>query len=161
MTSSPPGDRERSIDSDLVQYVLMVVPDLDALAAIAPAFADLVETEAIRILDVVVAARGADGALTVLEVEDVPSLGRLMEVEGEFGGLLSDHDIELVSLTLRAGEAGMIVVTEDRWAEAISSSARHAGGTIIAGERIPRSRVQAALTDISGQQGSDDADTDA
>ena len=161
MTSSPPGDRERSIDSDLVQYVLMVVPDLDALAAIAPAFADLVETEAIRILDVVVAARGADGALTVLEVEDVPSLGRLMEVEGEFGGLLSDHDIELVSLTLRAGEAGMIVVTEDRWAEAISSSARRAGGTIIAGERIPRSRVQAALTDISGQQGSDDADTDA
>lgn len=161
MTSPPPGDRRKSIDSDLVQYVLMVVPDLDTLATIAPALADLVEAEAIRILDLVVAARGDDGALSVLELEDVPSLERLMEVEGEVGGLLSDHDIELVALTLRPGEAGMVVVTEDRWAETISSSARRAGGTIIAGERIPRSRVQATLTDISGQQGSEDTDTDA
>ena len=139
--------------------MLVVVPDLDSLESVAPAFADLVETEAIRILDLVVAARADDGALSVLELEDVPSLGRLTEVDGEVGGLLSDHDIELVSLTLRPGEAGMVVVIEDQWAEAISSSARRAGGTIIAGERIPRSRVQAALTDISGQEGSEGADT--
>jgi Family of unknown function (DUF6325) len=149
------------VDIDLVQYVVVVVPDLDSLASVAPAFAGLVEVEAIRILDLVVAARNTDGTVRVLELEDVASLGGLTEVEGEVGGLLSDHDIELVALTLRPGEAGMIVVTEDRWAEALALSARRAGGVIMAGERIPRSRVQAALNDLSGPEGSGGADEDA
>ena len=147
MTTPSRGHRGDGIDRDLVRYVFVVVPDLDSLATVAAAFADLVEAQAIRILDLVVVTKGDDASVTILELEDVPSLARLTEVEGEVGGLLSDHDIELIALTLRLGAAGMVVVTEDRWAEAISTSARQAGGTIIAGEHIPRSRLQAAYAE--------------
>ena len=127
----------RQIATDLVQYLVVVVPDIDSLPMMTPALAQLVETEAIRILDVVVIARQPDGSIAVLELEDVPNLEGLAGVEGEVGGLLGDQDIALVALGLRPGAVGLVVVTEDRWAETLSASARQAGGTIVAGERIP------------------------
>ncbi len=131
---------------DLVEYFVVVVDDIDSLASLAPAVAELVERASIRILDLVVVAREADGTVVILEPEAVASLETLAEMEGEIGGLLSDHDIELVALALEPGMVGLVVVTEDRWADGLSRAARRAGGQIIAGERIPASRVQAALT---------------
>ena len=57
------------------------------------------------------------------------------------------HDIELASLALRPATAGIVLVTEDRWAESLSVAARRAGGRILGGERIPASRVETVLTD--------------
>jgi hypothetical protein len=132
---------------DLVEYFVVVVEDVDSLASLAPAVAELVESAAIRILDLVVVAREADGTVVILEPEAVASLESLADLEGEIGGLLSDHDIELVALGLEPGMVGLVVVTEDRWADGLSRAAHRAGGQIIAGERIPAARVQAALAD--------------
>jgi hypothetical protein len=38
-------------------------------------------------------------------------------------------------------------VAEDRWAEQLSLAARGVGGRIVAGERIPAPRVEAAVAD--------------
>jgi hypothetical protein len=133
--------------ADLVEYLVVVVQDVDSLAGVAPALAELVEDAAIRILDLVIVAREGDGTVVILEPEAVASLASLAEMEGEIGGLLSDHDIELVSLALEPGTVGMVVVTEDRWAEGLSRAARRVGGLIVAGERIPARRVEAALAE--------------
>jgi Family of unknown function (DUF6325) len=138
-----PADRSDEVTSDLVEYVIVAVPDQDALAAVVPALAK------IRILDLVVLVRDREGAVTVLEFEDVESMAALRRVEGEVGGMLSDHDIALASHALRPGTAGLVLVTEDRWAEPLSAAARHAGGQIIGGERIPPPRVEGALADRS------------
>ncbi len=144
-----PADRRDEVTSDLVEYVIVAVPDQDALATVVPALAELVQTAKIRILDVVVLVRDREGAVTVLEFEDVESMAALRLVEGEVGGMLSDHDIALASHALRPGTAGIVLVTEDRWAEPLSAAARRAGGQIIAGERIPPPRVEGALADRS------------
>jgi len=96
------------------------------------------------------APKGANGAIDVLELEAVDSLAALREVEGELGAMLSEHDLELASFAIPPGSAGIVLVTEDRWAEPLSVAARHAGGHITAGERIPASRVEAALADRPG-----------
>ena len=146
MTEVPgPDGHHPDVVTDLVEYLMVVVPDIDSLDGVASALAVLVESNSIRILDLVVVARDTGGAVQVLELEEVPSLTGLGEVEGEIGGMLSAHDIELISLSLRPGAAGIVVVTEDRWAVALSDSARRVGGVIIAGEHIPPARVQAAL----------------
>jgi hypothetical protein len=154
MDDQRPDDSVRpGVVPDLVEYFVVVVEDLDSLASLAPAVAELVEQAAIRILDLVVVAREADGTVVILEPEAVASLETLADLEGEIGGLLSDHDIELVALALDPGMVGLVVVTEDRWADGLSRAARRAGGQIIAGERIPASRVQAALADRSTDEG--------
>ena len=144
-----PADRSHEVTSDLVEYVIVAVPDQDSLATVVPALAELVRTAKIRILDLVVLARDREGAVTVLEFEDVESMEGLRHVEGEVGGMLSEHDIALASIALRPGTAGIVLVTEDRWAEPLSAAARRAGGQIIAGDRIPPPRVEGALANRS------------
>jgi Family of unknown function (DUF6325) len=139
-----PGSR---VVPDLVEYLVIVVPDVDSLGSVASALADLVAGAAIRILDLVVVARRADDSVLILEPETVASLTGLADTAGETGGLLSDHDIELVALGLDRATVGLVVVTEDRWAAGLSTAARQAGGLIVAGERIPARRVEAALAE--------------
>ena len=131
---------------DLVEYFVVVVDDIDSLASLAPAVAELVERHPSASWTSSWSLREADGTVVILEPEAVASLEALAEMEGEIGGLLSDHDIELVALALEPGMVGLVVVTEDRWADGLSRAAHRVGGQIIAGERIPASRVQAALT---------------
>lgn len=142
-----------TVTPDLVSYLVVSVPDLRSLDRLVPALAELVETAAVRLLDLVVLERGADGVVDVHELEDVDSLDALRGVEGDVGGLLTEHDIQLASSTLRLGTCGVLLVTEDRWALPLSAAAHEAGGRIIAGERIPPSRVEDVLADRNGGAG--------
>jgi hypothetical protein len=130
--------------TDLVEYFIVIVPDLDAVGDVAASVAELVDSTAIRILDAVVLERGHDDGLVVHELDDAPFLETLRAAR-ERECRLSDHDIALASLALPLGGVGLVVVVEDRWAEPLSAAARRAGGEIIAGERIPMRRVESAL----------------
>jgi len=151
-------DREQGgeVVTDLVEYLIVAAPDVASLAPVAEALSGLVRAGTIHLLDVVVVVRDGDGAVDVLEVESLESMAALREVEGELGGLLSEHDLELAAFAVQPGSAGMVLVTEDRWAGPLSLAARHAGGLIIAGERIPAARVEAALADRPGDGEGDD-----
>jgi hypothetical protein len=139
------GGRDE-IRTDLVEYMIIVVPSQDALASIGLALAKLVETAKIRILDLVVLVRETDGAVTVLELEAVEPLSSVRNLDIELG-MLSDHDLELASFALKPGMPGVVLVVEDLWAKRLSTAAMRAGGQIVAGERIPASRVEVALAD--------------
>jgi hypothetical protein len=145
----PPEASRPEVTSDLVAYVIVEVPQEDSLASVVPALAELVGSASIRILDLVVVSRDDDGAVTVREFEAVESIAALAEVEGEVGGMLSERDVALAATALRPGTTGIVVVTEDRWAESLSAAAQRAGGQIIGGERIPPPRVEDALADRS------------
>jgi hypothetical protein len=132
------------VTTDLVEYFIVNVPDLDAVGDVAAAVAALVHSTAIRILDAVVIERGDDDALVVHEVDDAACLETLRAAR-ERECPLSDHDLALASLALPRRGVGLVVVVEDRWAEPLSAAARRAGGRIIAGERIPTRRVESAL----------------
>ena len=140
------------VSTDLVEYFIVIVPDLDAVEDVAAAVADLVRSTAIRILDAVVLVRGHDDVLVVHELDDAASLEPLRAFR-ESECRLSDHDLALASLALPLGAAGLVVVVEDRWAAPLSAAARRAGGEIIAGERIPMRRVDRALRDRRTEDG--------
>jgi hypothetical protein len=142
-----PRDPDPAIRVDLVAYVMFVVSDVDAVRFVVPALVSLVEQATIRILDVVVLSRDDDGAVAKLELEAVEHLAPLRDLDVEVGGMLSAHDIEMLSLALDRGTAAVVLVTEDRWATALSEAVRTAGGHIIAGERIDARRVRAALSE--------------
>jgi hypothetical protein len=142
--------RSATVDTDLVEYIVVAVPDLASLSQVATAVRLLTESGVIRILDLVVIARSADdGLITVMEFDEVDSLAALRDVDGEAGGLLSAHDIDLAAAALAPESAGILLLAEDSWAEPLSQAAQHAGGRVIAGERIPRSRIEAALRKLA------------
>ena len=142
----PPG-RSPQLATDLVEYFVVVLPDRAALGGVVPAVTEMVRSRRIRVLDLVVLARGADGALDVVEVGEGGDLAGLHELEGDTG-LLSENDLRLAASAVRQGEVGLVLVAEDRWAEQLSLAARGVGGRIVAGERIPAPRVEAAVADL-------------
>jgi len=141
MSEASPRDG-RSIDPDLVEYVVVTVGDTDRLETVAEALVGLVDTASIRLLDLLVLVRpsGAVSAATY-ELDQVPGLAALHGLVDGLGGYLTQHDAEMAGLTLEAGSAAILVLVEDSWAESLATAARHAGGRVLGGERVPRARL--------------------
>jgi hypothetical protein len=146
-------DEGRTPDLDLVEYVVISVPDLSSAVGVAAALKQLVESGQIRILDLVGVDTSADGRFTAVEHEWLSGLAALDNVDGEVGGLLSEDDIALASGALRPGTSALVVVVEDRWAQQLADAARDCGGRIIGGERIPRLRLERARRSRTGPEG--------
>jgi hypothetical protein len=129
-------------DLDLVEYVVISVPELSSAVAVADALKTLVESAQIRVLDLVGVVTGFDGRSTVIEADLLPALATLDDVDGEVGGLLSEDDVILAGSALPPGSSALVVVVEDRWAYLLADAARQSGGRILGGERIPRHRLE-------------------
>jgi hypothetical protein len=141
-------------DPDLVEYVVINLPDLSSSQAVAQALRSLVGSSRIRILDLVGVATGSQGQYAVTEPELIAALADLRSVDGEVGGLLSDDDIALACRALPPGSSALILVAEDLWAQELADAARSGGGQIVGGERIPRHRLeQAERAREEGRQG--------
>jgi hypothetical protein len=140
--SSQPDNPGSAVSTDLVEYLIVCVPNIDALSGVADALARLVDDGTVRILDIVVVQRDPDASLRIV---DIQSIAELAQLGGTAGGLLGVHDIELAALAVQPNSVGLIVVTEDRWAQPLSKAAQGAGGRIVAGDRIPARRVEAML----------------
>ena len=139
-----PHDDGATPDLDLVEYVVVAVPELSSTVGVAAALRELVESARIRILDLVGVVVGPDGRATAVEPEQLSGLAELGDVQGEVGGLLSEDDLALASSALAPGTSALIVVVEDRWAQLLAGAAREVGGRIVGGERIPRYRLEQA-----------------
>ena len=130
-------------DLDLVEYVVISVPELSSAVGVAAALRKLVESAQIRILDLVgVVTSPRRSVRRPSRPSCCPAWRTLDDVEGEVGGLLSEDDIALACRALQPGTSALILVVEDRWATLLADAARHSGGRIIGGERIPRHRLE-------------------
>jgi hypothetical protein len=145
VTSSSEPTRRNDIATDLVEYLVVVIPGPHALASVGPELERIAESSAIRLLDLVVVNVDQDGTPQLLEVDSVPSLAGIRQAASCYGVLLSRHDVELVALALQPGHCAVVLVAEDRWAEPLAAAVHAVGGEIRAGERISRHRVEAAL----------------
>jgi hypothetical protein len=158
LTPEPSG--HDAIRTDLVEYFVVVVRNSDSLATMVPAVSEVVRSSAIRILDLVAVTTDSNGVAQIIEVDALASFDAIHRIDAEIGGLLSAHDIDLISLALTPDSAAIVLVVEDSWAEPLSTAARQSGGEVLVGERIPRSRIEAALADEHregphGQRGTD------
>jgi hypothetical protein len=131
--------------SDLVEYFVVGVPDLESLGPIIPAMRELSDAGTLRLLDWIVVERDPDGTVVLPELATSGLLPALEQISRDAAGLLSEHDVALAASVLPPGTVGLVLVSEDRWAEPLASAMRQVGGRVIAGERIPSSRVEGAL----------------
>ncbi len=140
---------EPAIATDLVEYVVIVLPGPHALPAIARELSGVTASRAVRVLDLVVVTVDAQQHVELVDIDTIAELGEIRDSGASNLVLLSHHDIELVSLSLRAGECALVLVAEDRWALPLATAARKVGGGVRAGERIAQERVEFALERVT------------
>jgi len=110
----------------------------------APALKDLVDRGLIRVLDLLILKKEADGSMEAFELKDLgdDEVGELRAFESELATLLSADDVDAVAANLEPGSTAACLVWENAWAAPFASSMRRAGGQLVADGRIP---VQALL----------------
>jgi Family of unknown function (DUF6325) len=148
------GDEHRVMSTGLVEYFVLAVPDESGVAPICEALEHLITQGTIRVLDLVVVEH-ADDRLVVREPDSPAALERFGDVVGTTPGVLSQHDIALAASALPPHVIGVIVVTDDRWAEPLALAVQRAGGHIVGGDRVSARRFAALPIDGPSLEGGD------
>jgi hypothetical protein len=115
--------------------------------SIATAIADLVAQGVVRVLDIVLVNKDANGETTLFEVTDVDGDGipDLIAVQGDIPGLLSEDDAAFAIQEMPNSTAIAMIAWENTWLIRAGQAIRNNGGTLIAYERIAAEDVQAVL----------------
>lgn len=105
----------------------------------------LVDSEMIRVLDLLVIAKDADGGIEALELDDLEEAGELARLETEIAEILAEEDVVHLAEAMEPGTVAGVLVFENLWAAPFAAAARHAGGQLIASGRIPIQAIVASL----------------
>jgi len=109
----------------------------------------LVDAGTIRVIDILILTKGADGSIEALELSDVDELGDLQAIEAELAELLAADDVEHLAAAMDPGSTAGVIIYENLWAAPFASAARRSGGQLIANGRIP---IQAIIASIEADQ---------
>jgi hypothetical protein len=106
---------------------------------------NLVDAGTIRLIDILVLAKDADGEVEAMELEDLAELGPLQVLEAELAELLAEEDVEHLAAAMDPGSVAGVLMYENTWAAPFASAARRSGGQLIANGRIPIQAIIAAV----------------
>lgn len=129
-----------------VELVVIEFPENQFNGAVAPSFFDLVDKGLIRVIDLVVVTKDAEGNAAMVEVEqlDEEVAEALAKLTGEDGGLLSEDDLLELAAELPENSTAMMVLFENTWVAEFAKNVRASGGRVVMSERIPAPVVQEA-----------------
>ena len=91
----------------------------------------------IRVIDVLILTKDADGTVEATELSDGRELGELQVLGAERGELLAADDVEHLASAMEPGSTAGVLIWENLWAAPFASAVRRSGGQLIAGGRIP------------------------
>ena len=109
----------------------------------------LVDAGIVRVIDVLILTKDADGSVEATELAEIDDLGPLQAVEAELAELLAADDVEHLAAAMEPGSTAGVLIWENLWAAPFASAARRSGGQLIADGRIP---IQAIIASIEADE---------
>jgi hypothetical protein len=113
-------------------------PDAPRTGEAIPLFVDLVDRGIVRVLDVLMVQKDADGEISGLEITDLDGDGvdDLVVFAGARTGMLGEEDVSTAGEALQSGEAALMICFENTWAAPFATAVRRNGGQVLAFERV-------------------------
>jgi hypothetical protein len=128
-----------------VDLVLVEMSGEVSPPAIAGAFADLMASDVLRLLDLVLVSRDDAGEVVVVELEEFENGDVALDIIIEEPGLVTEEDINELTSDLGSGKSALLFAIEHVWARDLSELLENAGGVVMTETRIPAHAVSAAL----------------
>jgi hypothetical protein len=105
----------------------------------------MVDSGTIRVIDVLILTKDADGTVEAIELSDGRELGELQVLKAKLGELLAADDVEHLAAAMEPGSTAGVLIWENLWAAPFASAVRRSGGQLIAGGRIPMQAIIASI----------------
>jgi hypothetical protein len=105
----------------------------------------LIDNGIIRVLDIKVLIKQADGSIESMGMSDTGSLGSVAEAELKLADTLAADELDEVVGRMEPGSTAGVLVYENLWAAPLAAAVRHTGGQLIASGRIPIQAILAAM----------------
>ena len=138
-----------------VEYLTFYFADNHFRGEIIPALTELTDSGLIRVIDLAVVSKDADGNVTIFEsnelTEDVALA--LDALDYEMAGMLSEEDLLVLAEGLPNNSTAAAMLIDNVWAANFARAVRDANGVLVDNVRIPHSVVQAtrqSLLDAAG-----------
>ena len=130
-----------------VDYLVIEFPagEQNFTGEAAQELAKLAESGIIRVLDVLILVKNADGSVDAMELDETPMVDEIRALEADIAEILAAEDVELLAAAMEPGSVAGVVVWENVWAAPFASAARRAGGQLIASGRIPIQAIAASI----------------
>ena len=122
--------------------------DTDKLKGeILPELLDLIEKKIVRVIDLIIIEKGADGTYEALEVEQLaPELLAIFDpLDLEISGLIQVEDIEMIAADMKPNTTAGLLLVENLWAIKFGEAVLRAEGRVLMHERIPFEVVNETL----------------
>jgi hypothetical protein len=148
MTDAATATREPSLDElGPVDYLIVEFPAGKSTftGEMADELARLVDAGTIRIIDILILVKDADGSVEAMELSDIDNLGPLQAIEAQLAELLAEDDVVNLAAAMEPGSTAGVLIWENLWAAPFASAARRSGGQLIANGRIP---IQAIIASV-------------
>ena len=132
-----------------VDYIVVAFPEERAnfSGEMASELGELVDSNTIRVLDLVMLTKDADGTVDAVELRDADEsdVGQLRDLERDLAVLLAAKDVEEIGASLEPGSAAAVLVWENKWAAPFGSAVRRSGGQLVTSGRISTQALIAAV----------------
>jgi len=132
-----------------VDYVVVAFPagQADFSGEMASELRALMDSDTVRVLDLVLVSKDVDGSVEGTELRDADDseVGQLHAAEADLAVLLAESDIDEIGQVLEPGSSAAVLVWENTWAAPFGTAVRRSGGQLVASGRIPTQAILAAM----------------
>ena len=131
-----------------VEYILLAFPGNQFKGEIVPALARLIDSNTVRIIDLVFIGKDAEGNVVMFEFDQLDELAPFADLQGEAGGFVSEEDVAYAAAGLDPNTSAALIVWEDTWATEFAEAVWNANGVVLEGGRIPHELVLEAMAEL-------------
>ena len=133
-----------------IDFIALEFPGNRFKGEIVPNLLDLVEREVIRIYDLVIVTKYAEGKVEVRELQelDPAELSIVDPFKAEVSHMITELDIQAIAEKLDDNSTAALMLIENLWAKKTKQAMEDANGRLMMFERIPHDVVDEALADM-------------
>jgi hypothetical protein len=95
----------------------------------AAELARLSDAGTIRVLDLLILQKAADGSVNALEIDETDTVDEIRALETSVAEILAAEDVEHLAAAMEPGSVAGVLVWENCWAAPFASAARRAGAS--------------------------------
>jgi len=124
-----------------IELLVIKFPGNQFRGEIAPALLELVDSGTIRVVELMVVSRDADGTILMADISDLGD-GQLNAIVSDPTEFLSDEDLEIIGASLEPNSTAGVMLFENTWATRFADAVRGANGQVVINERVPRQVIE-------------------